>query len=70
MWRCRVIRINYLKKKLCTYSCEFITLRLFGNGTVGAVAVSKSGKVAMATSTGGTTGKAPGRLGDTPIPGK
>lgn len=40
-----------------------------GVGTVGAVVVDKNGKVAVATSTGGTTGKLPGRVGDTPIPG-
>ncbi|KAK6639582.1 hypothetical protein RUM43_007855 [Polyplax serrata] len=42
---------------------------LFGKGTVGAVVVDKSGRVAVATSTGGLTGKAPGRIGDTPLPG-
>ena len=35
-------------------------------GTVGAVAVDASGNVAAATSTGGTLGKLPGRVGDTP----
>lgn len=40
-----------------------------GVGTVGAVVVDKNGQVAVATSTGGTTGKLPGRVGDTPIPG-
>ncbi len=38
-------------------------------GTVGAVAVDASGHVAAATSTGGMTGKSPGRIGDTPLPG-
>ncbi|KAL0269290.1 UNVERIFIED_CONTAM: hypothetical protein PYX00_007080 [Menopon gallinae] len=38
-------------------------------GTVGAVAIDSKGRVAVATSTGGVTGKAPGRVGDTPIPG-
>jgi len=36
---------------------------------VGAVAVDKQGHVAAATSTGGTVGKEPGRVGDTPIIG-
>ncbi|KAK6639581.1 hypothetical protein RUM43_007854 [Polyplax serrata] len=40
-----------------------------GVGTVGAVVVDCCGRVACATSTGGTTGKPVGRLGDTPIPG-
>lgn len=37
--------------------------------TVGAVAVDAAGHTAAAVSTGGYTGKRPGRLGDTPIPG-
>ncbi len=39
------------------------------HGTVGAVALDRAGHLAAATSTGGRTGKAPGRVGDTPIPG-
>ena len=35
--------------------------------TVGAVACDTSGRVAAATSTGGTTGKLPGRIGDAPL---
>ncbi len=38
-------------------------------GTIGAVAIDARGHVAAATSTGGMTGKLPGRIGDTPIPG-
>ncbi len=38
-------------------------------GTVGAVALDSSGKIAAATSTGGMTNKRFGRLGDTPIIG-
>ncbi len=38
-------------------------------GTIGAVAIDGRGHVAAATSTGGMTGKLPGRVGDTPIPG-
>jgi beta-aspartyl-peptidase (threonine type) len=38
-------------------------------GTVGAVAFDRGGNLAAATSTGGMTGKAPGRVGDTPIIG-
>ncbi len=37
--------------------------------TVGAVACDKSGHLAAATSTGGTTGKLPGRIGDAPVVG-
>jgi isoaspartyl peptidase/L-asparaginase-like protein (Ntn-hydrolase superfamily) len=39
-------------------------------GTVGAVAVDAQGHVAVATSTGGISGKLVGRVGDTPLPGE
>ena len=39
------------------------------HGTVGAVARDRRGRVAAATSTGGTQDKAAGRVGDTPIVG-
>jgi beta-aspartyl-peptidase (threonine type) len=39
------------------------------HGTVGAVACDAAGRLAAATSTGGMTGKLPGRIGDTPLPG-
>ncbi|WP_448586379.1 isoaspartyl peptidase/L-asparaginase family protein [Thermaurantiacus sp.] len=38
-------------------------------GTVGAVARDRAGNLAAATSTGGLTGKAPGRVGDAPVIG-
>jgi beta-aspartyl-peptidase (threonine type) len=38
-------------------------------GTVGAVAMDSRGLLAAGTSTGGTYGKMPGRVGDTPIVG-
>jgi beta-aspartyl-peptidase (threonine type) len=38
-------------------------------GTVGAVARDREGNLAAATSTGGMTGKAPGRVGDSPMIG-
>ncbi len=38
-------------------------------GTVGAVALDETGALAAGTSTGGTFGKLPGRVGDSPIPG-
>jgi beta-aspartyl-peptidase (threonine type) len=40
-----------------------------GGGTVGCVALDTRGNLAAATSTGGLTGKLPGRIGDTPICG-
>lgn len=39
------------------------------HGTVGAVARDRHGNIAAATSTGGMTAKAPGRVGDTPLIG-
>jgi L-asparaginase / beta-aspartyl-peptidase len=39
------------------------------HGTVGAVALDKDRNLAAATSTGGTTNKMPGRIGDTPVIG-
>lgn len=38
-------------------------------GTVGVVALDRDGHLAAATSTGGTTGKLPGRIGDSPLIG-
>ena len=40
-----------------------------GHDTVGAVALDHKGNIAAATSTGGTTGKLVGRVGDVPIVG-
>lgn len=45
------------------------TFSIGEGGTVGAVAIDKDGNIAAATSTGGLTGKHPGRVGDTPILG-
>jgi beta-aspartyl-peptidase (threonine type) len=39
------------------------------HGTVGAVALDQNGNIAAATSTGGTTNKRPGRVGDSPVIG-
>ena len=38
-------------------------------GTVGAVVLDDEGRLAAATSTGGTTGQLPGRVGDSPLVG-
>lgn len=46
-------------------SHPFLTPR----GTVGCVARDRAGRVAAATSTGGTPLRPPGRIGDTPLPG-
>jgi beta-aspartyl-peptidase (threonine type) len=42
---------------------------LLGGDTVGAVALDSEGRLAAATSTGGTGMKLPGRVGDSPVPG-
>jgi beta-aspartyl-peptidase (threonine type) len=43
--------------------------RGWAGNTVGAVVCGADGRLAAATSTGGTVGKPPGRVGDTPIVG-
>src|SRR6202011_1548522 len=43
--------------------------RQAGADTVGAVARDSEGRLAVAVSTGGISGKLPGRIGDSPIPG-
>ena len=49
-------RYNELKRKYRNYK-----------GTVGCVAIDQYGNIAAGTSTGGLTGKLPGRVGDSPI---
>jgi beta-aspartyl-peptidase (threonine type) len=51
-------RLEALKRNLKNY-----------HGTVGAVARDRDGNLAAATSTGGYTGKMPGRIGDSPLVG-
>ena len=48
---------------------KFIISDPDSHGTVGAVARDSQGNVAAATSTGGTTNKLPGRVGDSPVIG-
>ncbi len=48
---------------------KFIITDQDRHGTVGAVAFDKSGNLAAATSTGGTTNKRAGRVGDSPVIG-
>lgn len=45
------------------------THRDFSHDTVGAVALDANGHLAVATSTGGTANKLPGRVGDSPLIG-
>lgn len=46
-----------------------LNLSRFETDTVGAVAVDRAGRTAAAVSTGGVTGKLPGRVGDSPLIG-
>lgn len=48
---------------------QFILSDQEQHGTVGAVALDQQGNLAAATSTGGTTNKRPGRIGDSPVIG-
>lgn len=48
---------------------EWERARQAAQGTVGAVALDSRGRLAAATSTGGTLNKLPGRIGDSPLPG-
>ena len=48
---------------------EEMTKNELGHGTVGAVALDATGRLAAATSTGGVFGKLEGRVGDTPLIG-
>ncbi len=48
---------------------EEMTQAELGHGTVGAVALDQTGRLAAATSTGGVFGKREGRVGDTPLIG-
>ena len=57
------------KKRTGSAGKAFIITDQDRHGTVGAVALDKNGNLAAATSTGGTTNKRPGRVGDSPIVG-
>src|SRR2546421_1234622 len=57
------------KKRAGSAGKAFIITDQDRHGTVGAVARDKSGNLAAATSTGGTTNKRPGRVGDSPVIG-
>ena len=57
------------KKRTGAVGKAFVITDQDRHGTVGAVALDKNGNLAAATSTGGTTNKRPGRVGDTPVIG-
>ena len=59
--------------ELCATEAMIAPHRLRGapraGDTVGCVAMDRTGAIAAGTSTGGTSGKPPGRVGDVPLPG-
>lgn len=60
---------NQYKKALDEKKKTSALVREAEHGTVGVVALDQSGNLAAGTSTGGTTLKMPGRVGDSPIIG-
>jgi len=46
---------------------ELMLMKKKAKGTVGCVAIDKFGNISAGTSTGGRTGKMPGRVGDSPL---
>jgi beta-aspartyl-peptidase (threonine type) len=46
---------------------ELMLMKKKAKGTVGCVAIDQFGNIAAGTSTGGRTGKMPGRVGDSPL---
>ena len=62
-------KIKAAEKAGADGSKKFIISDAERHGTVGAVARDAQGNLAAATSTGGTTNKLPGRVGDSPVIG-
>ncbi|XP_017475553.1 PREDICTED: probable isoaspartyl peptidase/L-asparaginase GA20639 [Rhagoletis zephyria] len=58
-----------LKNSISSPVLETLLNEYGSPGTVGAVAIDEFGNLAAATSTGGLTGKMPGRVGDSPLLG-
>ncbi|KAA0246547.1 MAG: isoaspartyl peptidase/L-asparaginase [Ignavibacteriales bacterium] len=52
---------------VCERYEELVKMKEKTKGTVGCVAIDQYGNIAAGTSTGGRTGKMPGRVGDSPI---
>src|SRR5881397_2402383 len=57
------------KKRTGAAGKKYIITDQDRHGTVGAVALDQNGNLAAATSTGGTTNKRAGRVGDSPVIG-
>lgn len=62
-------KIKKAEKQGATGEKKYLISDQDRHGTVGAVALDSAGNLAAATSTGGTTNKLPGRIGDTPVIG-
>lgn len=60
---------RYEKAKVAAEKKSSVVAHEDAHGTVGAVALDQSGNLAAGTSTGGTSMKMPGRVGDSPIIG-
>ena len=69
MARARALGIPFCDPEELITDAQRKRLESLTGGTVGAVALDRSGLIAVATSTGGTAGKLPGRVGDSPLIG-
>ena len=69
MARARALGIPFCDPEELITDARRKQLESLTGGTVGAVALDRAGLIAAATSTGGTPGKPPGRVGDSPLIG-
>jgi len=69
MARARALGLPFCDPEDLITDAQRKRLESLTGGTVGAVALDRSGLIAAATSTGGTAGKLPGRVGDSPLIG-
>jgi L-asparaginase / beta-aspartyl-peptidase len=69
MARARALGLPFCEPEELVTDLQRKRLESFMAGTVGAVALDRRGLIAAATSTGGMTGKTPGRVGDSPVIG-
>jgi len=65
---CRSIKESHSSESANQVNASSLAKSVTGD-TVGAVAIDSAGNLAAATSTGGTKGKHPGRVGDSPLVG-
>jgi L-asparaginase / beta-aspartyl-peptidase len=69
MARARALGIPFCDLEELITDAQRKRLESLTGGTVGAVALDRRGLIAAAASTGGTAGKLPGRVGDSPLIG-